>query len=349
MTLKVNIKKQLNAFLLNVNFTVENGTFAILGASGCGKSMTLKCIAGVEKPDSGHIELDGKVFFDSDKRIDLPPQKRHAGYLFQNYALFPNMTVWENIAFVIEGNKEYKDELTQENIVRFHLRGLENDYPCSLSGGQQQRVAFARILAAQSKLLMLDEPFSALDSYLKWQLELELGELLDKYNKTTLFVSHNRDEVYRLCSRIAVMNNGEIEAISDKHGIFEDPQTLTAAILTGCKNNSRAHKVNAHSLYAEDWQLQLSVNQQIPDDLSYVGFRAHFFEPKSTQQQVMNCFRAQVLKVIEDTFSYIIMVRPYGTEGRPLRWELDKAEWLRLREKPLFLTIPENKLILLKK
>ncbi len=348
MALKVKIKKQLNAFTLDVDFNVENEIFAILGASGCGKSMTLKCIAGVETPDSGYIELDGQVLFDSEKNINLSPRKRHSGYLFQNYALFPNMTVFENIAFVVSGSKENKSKTAEEYIQRFHLQGLESIYPANLSGGQQQRVAFARILAAQSRLLMLDEPFSALDSYLKWQLELELGDLLEKYKKTTLFISHNRDEVYRLCNHVAVMSNGHIETVSDKYGIFDDPQTLTAAVLTGCKNTSKAHKIDEHYLYAVDWQLELFTAQQVPDDLSYVGFRAHFFEPTTAQQQV-NCFSAQIIKVIEDTFSYIIMIRPHDKESLLLRWELEKDAWVRLRDKPIFLTIPEDKLILLKK
>jgi molybdate transport system ATP-binding protein len=156
MSLIVNITKKLNNFTLNVDFNVEDEIFAILGASGCGKSMTLKCIAGIETPDNGHIEFNKKVLFDSKKSINLLPQKRHIGYLFQNYALFPNMTVRENILFAADGNKAEKNKIVEKNIKRFHLQGLENNYPASLSGGQQQRTAFARILAARAELLMLD-------------------------------------------------------------------------------------------------------------------------------------------------------------------------------------------------
>ncbi|WP_196593989.1 sulfate/molybdate ABC transporter ATP-binding protein [Pectinatus sottacetonis] len=351
MSLKVKIQKKLNSFELNVNFTVENETLAVLGASGCGKSMTLKCIAGIETPDSGYIEFDGKVFFDSEKKINLLPQQRRAGYLFQNYALFPNMTVKENIAFVAAGNNRDKVCIVKENINRFHLQGLEDAYPASLSGGQQQRAAFARILAAESELLMLDEPFSALDSYLRWQLELEVGELLEKYKKTTLFVSHNRDEVYRLCNRIAVMNKGKIEVVSDKYTIFDDPRTSTATLLTGCKNMSAAKKVSRYKLYAVDWQLELTCRQEIPDDLSYIGFRAHFFQPgiKQAEGSSINCFKVVIDRVIEDTFSFIVMVRPYGTSGRAMRWEMDKKIWRQLEGKELFLTMPPEKIIILKR
>lgn len=348
MSLKVNIKKQLNSFMLDINFAIGNEIFAILGASGCGKSMTLKCIAGIETPDSGYIELDGKVLFDSEMGINLSPQKRQAGYLFQNYALFPNMTVQKNIFFVTSGSIKDRHKTVRENIEMFHLQGLEKAYPASLSGGQQQRVALARILAAKSNLLMLDEPFSALDSYLKWQLELDLGEMLDGYKKTTLFVSHNRDEVYRLSDRIAVVNNGHIEVMSDKYGIFDDPQTAAATVLTGCKNISRARKIDNNHLYAYDWQLNITCNAQIPDDLSYIGFRAHFFEPEK-ELKSDNCFAVQIVRVIEDTFSFIIMIKPYGTNAKSMRWELDKDKWHQLKDKKIFLSMPEEKIILLRK
>ena len=347
--LKVKIKKQLNDFSLDVDFTVADETMAILGASGCGKSMTLKCIAGIEKPDSGYIEFNGRVFFDSEKNINLSTKQRRAGYLFQNYALFPNMTVEQNIAFVTNGSKEEKKVIVEKNINRFHLQGLEKSYPANLSGGQQQRVALARILAAQAELLMLDEPFSALDSYLKWELELDLGELLDKYNKTTLFVSHNRDEVYRLCNRIAVMNKGIIEAVNDRYAVFDNPQTAAATVLTGCKNMSAARKLDDYRLYAIDWQLELTSLAIIPDDLQYVGFRAHFFVTEHDDSNA-NAFQVHVDKVIENPFSFIIMIRPYITGcQRMLRWELSKNKWHELQNKDLYVSMPPDKIILLTK
>ena len=200
MELSVFLEKQLRDFNLRVDFTVKDEVFALLGASGCGKSMTLKCIAGIEKPDKGRIVLDGKVLFDSARGINLPPQRRQLGYLFQNYALFPNLTVAENLRFVM---KEDSVDKVTELLQRFHLTGLEGAYPGALSGGQQQRVAFARVLAAEAKLLLLDEPFSALDSYLKWQLETELMDMLPAYGGTALLVSHDRGAVYRLAGRVS--------------------------------------------------------------------------------------------------------------------------------------------------
>ena len=175
MDLNVSIKKKLRDFTLDVAFRVRDEVFALFGASGCGKSITLKCIAGIETPDCGSITLNGRTLYDSNKNINLPPQARRVGYLFQNYALFPNMTVAQNITFAATGDKLAK---LKQNIERFQLRGLENAYPSKLSGGQCQRVALARVLASHAEFLLLDEPFAALDSFLKWQLELELAQIL---------------------------------------------------------------------------------------------------------------------------------------------------------------------------
>ena len=153
--------------------------------------MTLKCIAGIEKPDRGTITLDGRVLFDSEKHINLTPQQQRVGYLFQQYALFPNMTAAQNILCGIRtGSRAEKKEKLAALLRTFRLEGLEKKLPAQLSGGQQQRVALARILASEPQAILLDEPFSALDSYLKWELELELGELLGAFDRPILWVSH---------------------------------------------------------------------------------------------------------------------------------------------------------------
>ena len=198
MSLFVDIRKKLGDFSLDVSFESDSGTLGILGESGCGKSMTLKCIAGIETPDSGKIILNGLTLFDSEKRINLPPQKRRVGYLFQNYALFPNMTVRQNIlcGLHFEKDKSIRDVEVERILDLVQLRGLENHKPHQLSGGQQQRTALARILVNKPNLLMLDEPFSALDSHLRDALQLEMLELLKDFDKDVLLVTHNRDEAY---------------------------------------------------------------------------------------------------------------------------------------------------------
>ena len=223
--LQVTIKKKLGNFLLDVDFCMDGGVFAILGASGCGKSMTLKCIAGIERPDEGRIVLNDRVLFDSKKKINLPPQKRKVGYMFQDYALFPNMNVVQNIQAGMGRKPDQKK--VQEYITGFHLTGLEKHMPDQLSGGQKQRVAMARMLAAEPELLLLDEPFAALDSYLKWKMEQQMMDLLKDIQKPALFVSHSRDEVYRLCDTVSCINQGKMEVIEPVKEFFKKTKTKT--------------------------------------------------------------------------------------------------------------------------
>lgn len=344
MVLSVSIRKKLRDFFLDVSFQTSNEIFALLGASGSGKSMTLKIIAGIETPDEGKIILNGRVLFDSEKKINLPPQSRRVGYLFQNYALFPNMTVAENILFAAVGNRNEKLRSLDENLKRFQLRGLENSYPHELSGGQQQRVALARILTSHAEFLLLDEPFSALDSYLKWNLELELAEILKSYNGAAILVSHDRDEVFRLADKIAVLNQGKIDAMNGKHELFDNPQTVSAAILTGCKNISSAKKIDDDKIFAEDWHVTLSVNKKIPDDLKFIGIHAHALEFSRAGE---NIFSAELVQEIEDTFSNILMLKLTADSENLIRWEVEKDFWRNVQRNELCVKIPAEKIIFL--
>ena len=326
MALKVDIKKKFNTFDLEINFTFDKGILGVLGASGCGKSMTLKCIAGIVTPDEGQIILDDKVLFDSKAKINLSPQQRNVGYLFQNYALFPHMTVSENIAVGIK--KAHKQEIIAKYLKLFYLEDLCKAYPRNLSGGQQQRVALARIFASEPDILMLDEPFSALDDYLKWQLELEMAKILKLYDKNILFVSHNRDEIYRFCNQIAVLAKGKLEVLTDKKSLFEMPQTLAASKLSGCKNHSRIEIIDTHHLKALDWNLCLYLEDTIAPNAAYVGIRAHEIlliedEIKPCKQ---NTFEFVIEQIIENIFSIILMVRAQNASNM-LRVEIDKANW----------------------
>ncbi len=352
MALYVDIKKRLGKFNLNVQFSSTEGIMSLLGSSGSGKSMTLKCIAGIETPDEGRIVLDDRVLFDSKKKINLPPQKRKVGYLFQNYALFPNMTVEENIGAGVHLPKKEKEIRVQEKIKTFFLEGLEKKLPSQLSGGQQQRVALARILASEPDIIMLDEPFSALDSYLKWQLEQEIMETLSKFNGTVLLVSHNRNEVYRFSNDIAVISDGKIETVNKKEDLFNNPKTVSSALLTGCKNISAVKRLSENSLLAIDWNITLLCDRIIPENIKFVGMRAHYFKysGKSDGNNVMSC---EVDKIIENPFSYIIMLknrnRNADADKSKIRWEVDKDIWKKINEKglPVNLFFPEECLLLL--
>ncbi|WP_302358417.1 sulfate/molybdate ABC transporter ATP-binding protein [uncultured Mitsuokella sp.] len=348
MELDVKIEKELRNFILRADFTLRDEVFALLGASGCGKSMTLKCIAGLERPDRGRIVLDGRVLFDSEQGIDLSPQERRVGYLFQNFALFPNMTIAENIRFVARGTRQQREARVRENLARFDLTELGNAYPMELSGGQQQRAAFARILASDAKILLLDEPFSALDHYLKWKLELELREVLKSYGGAAVLVSHDRGEVYRLASRAAVIDRGQMQPVRTRDELFEHPDTLAATLLTGCKNVSAARKTAEGIVEAADWQLSLHVSGKVSDRTAYVGLRAHFLEYREGKERPEeNIFRMEVTDVIEDTFSYLVMIRRAGHQASCIRWELPKAEWRAIKAPVLSVYFPPEKIMLM--
>lgn len=210
MSLKVEIKKKLSGFTLDIKFDTAMEPMAIIGPSGCGKTMTLKCIAGVEKPDCGTIVLNGRTLFDSEKRINLSPQDRRVGLMFQNYALFPNMTVEENILCGARRlrNKELAKEKAKSIMESFNLTGHRNIYPSRLSGGQQQRTALARILVSDPEMILLDEPFSALDSDLKERLYTEMKDVLFGLRKPVIMVTHERKEAFMLASTVVMMKEG---------------------------------------------------------------------------------------------------------------------------------------------
>lgn len=340
MSIEVNIKKNLGSFRLDAAFSAENEVLALLGASGCGKSMTLRCIAGIERPDEGRIVVDGRVLFDSAKKIDLPPQARRVGLLFQNYALFPTMTVAQNIAAPLRKKDPAR---VAEYIRRFRLDGLENQLPGQLSGGQQQRAALARMLITEPELLMLDEPFSALDAHLRWEMEQEILSVTQAFGGTTLLVSHNRDEVYRIARSIAVYDNGHIDRAGDKWELFRNPVTATAARLTGCKNIADASWAGGR-LTVPEWGLTLTA----PDPgrpICKVGIRAHYI--KGVSQPGENVFSYEVVSSIEDTFSVILVIRPTGApEGAAIRWELSKADHAALPPGGLAHIAPEDLLLL---
>lgn len=208
--LVVRIYKKLAEFDLDVSFQVEDNILGLMGASGSGKSMILKCIAGIETPDQGRIVMNNRVLFDSEKKINVPIQKRNVGYMFQSYALFPNMSVYENISVGLKARKVKDVDFVVKRVMRqFQISELSSRYPKQLSGGQRQRVALARLIAYEPDVLLLDEPFSALDEDLKEDLLQELKREL-QISKPVLFVSHNKEEVNYLCDLKYKIKQGKI-------------------------------------------------------------------------------------------------------------------------------------------
>ena len=276
--LSVALVKRLPGFTLNVAFSTDSQPLGLLGSSGAGKSLILRCIAGIETPDEGRIVLNGRVLFDSELGINVPSCDRNVGIVFQNYALFPHLTVTENLAFGLPNRlRPHQQQIVREQLACMHLQGMENRYPVALSGGQQQRVALARALLSQPEVLLLDEPFSALDTHLRHQLEQELRHRLSQFSGVTLFVTHNIEEAYRVSHNLLVMDQGQISAHAEKAAVLEHPKTTSAARLTGCKNVSRAVQVGSTTVQALDWDCTLSIAHPIPPKLTYIGMRAHQF------------------------------------------------------------------------
>ena len=312
--LEVSIRKKLADFTLDVAFTAGAERLGLLGASGCGKSMTLKCIAGIETPDSGRIVLNGRVLYDSEKRINLPPQQRKVGYLFQQYALFPAMTIRANLELVLrELPRRERRERAAAMLEKMHLSAETDRKPDRLSGGQQQRAAIGRMLLSSPEIVMLDEPLSALDSFLRVQVEKELMDSLANFNGPILFVSHSRDEIYRVCRKLAVLDQGAIAASGTAEELFRHPGTLAAAKLTGVKNLARAVRLDEFHLRVPAWGIILRCADPAPADTRWVGIRGHHIRRKEPGDTV-NCFVFQV--TTRETQPFAVMEHLVFDEGR---------------------------------
>ena len=351
MGLSVDIKKKFKGFNLDVSFETNSEYLGLLGASGSGKSMTLKCIAGIETPDEGKIVLNGRVLFDSEKKICLKPQERNVGFLFQNYALFPNMTVEENIGLGLKLAEKEKAEQVLELLNLFQLKEHGNKYPNQLSGGQQQRVALARCMAYSPEILLLDEPFSALDSHLKETLQNEIMELLKLYEGEILMVTHSRDEAYRFCKNLVILDEGKSVLFGETKEVFKNPKLASVARLTGCKNISPCSIKSKNSIYAEDWGIHIESKSEIPANTNYVGIRAHNFVIADSKDE-NNIIECKIKSITEELFEYVIMFTDKDSNNRDdnsmMMFKVKKEDWDKRKDKEhIFLKIPEKDLMFL--
>lgn len=337
--LVVEIEKQLANFTLSTLFSAKQETLGILGGSGSGKSMTLRCIAGMEAPTQGRIVLNGKTLFDTSKGINLPSHQRRVSLVFQNYALFPHMTVAQNIAFGLQKlPKDLRSQRVNQQLALVQLSGMGDRYPHQLSGGQQQRVALARALATEPEALLLDEPFSALDTHLRSQMERQLVETLSTYPGVALFVTHNLEEAYRVCEKLMVMSGGKPIAFDTKHRIFERPKTVRVAQLTGCKNFSRAAAAD-QGVTAIDWGITLQVLEAIPANLSQIGIRAHQISvmPSSDPGQ-NNTFPCWLAATSETPHRMTLFLKfnaaPTSSQDYHVQAEIFKEKWQTIKDYP---------------
>lgn len=337
MELEVAVQKQMPGFQLAVEFRAGAQTLGLLGPSGSGKSMTLRCIAGLETPSGGRIVLNGRTLFDHDRGINVPSRERRVGFLLQDYALFPHMTLRENIAFGLRAlpRRKARDRVERE-IERFHLGGLEQRFPRQLSGGQQQRGALARALAVDPELLLLDEPLSALDVHLRSQIESLLVETLDAFHGVSLYVTHNLEEAFRITGEIVVISNGQEIALGPKEVIFRHPPNFETAQVTGCKNFSRAERTGLHEVRALDWGCCLQIPPGGLDNFQWVAIRAHHI--RVGFNDVQNSVPCKLVRVIEGPFRMtlflLVLNAAAPTAHHHLQAEITREEWesLKVRE-----------------
>ncbi|MDR3161238.1 MAG: ATP-binding cassette domain-containing protein [Spirochaetaceae bacterium] len=325
MSIRVSIRKRLSrTFTLETEFETgdESGRcLGILGASGCGKSMTLKCIAGIESPDEGLISINGRVLFDSSRKINLKPQVRRVGYLFQNYALFPRMTVLENIIAGLPGaySRAEKARKALAWISQFGLLGLEDRHPAMLSGGQQQRAALARMLIREPEAILLDEPFSALDTNLREQMQIQMLEFLEN-RRDVILVTHSRDEVFKLCGELLTMDAGRVLKKGATRELFRNPGLVSVARLTGCKNISPIKRTGREEIFALHWGLSLRTALPVGDAVTHVGIRAHDFAPAGAETR--NRLTIAPIRRSEEPFEEVVLFTNAAARNAEERHEI---------------------------
>jgi molybdate ABC transporter permease protein len=336
--LAIEIQKSYPGFFLRAGFSSGNGPLGLLGASGSGKSMTLRCIAGLERPESGRIILNGRVLLDTANHVNVPPAQRQIGMVFQDYALFPHLTVRENIGFSLH---ELPQEKQNERITSWsrlmQIDALLDAYPGELSGGQRQRVALARALAMEPRALLLDEPLSALDQHLRRQTEEHLRVALEHYRGVTIFVTHDRDEAFRSCEDLVVLSDGKVVANGPKREIFTHPRFLAVARLTGCKNIAGMIHAGSQQIRVDDWGCILNVASAPPAEAAYVGLRAHdlrIVKHSGTE----NTFPCWLVASVESPFETTLYLRlhepPNEGDCAHLEAEVPSGEWADLKSEP---------------
>jgi len=283
-----NVSKKFTnvAAVENFSLSIEKGKLvSFLGPSGCGKTTTLRMIAGFEQPDSGSITLDG-----ADITV-VPPNQRDIGMVFQAYALFPNMSVRDNIAFGLEMKhtpKKQIDQRVQEVLEMVRLANTARRYPHQLSGGQQQRIALARALAVQPRVLLLDEPLSALDAEVRVALRAEIRRIQSELAITTVYVTHDQEEALSISDLVVVMNAGVIEQVGTPVEIYRKPQTRFVATFIGTANQFSGLASGNHSVHGEHFNLETKEFYGIPDNSPVVVL----VRPEAIQVQTNQAVRA---------------------------------------------------------
>jgi molybdate ABC transporter permease protein len=352
-SLEVAFERRLENFTLNVDLGAGPGAVGLLGPSGSGKSMTLRMIAGVSTPDRGRIVLNGRVLFDSGSRTDLPPARRRVGMVFQDYALFPHLTVAENVGFGLDHlPRNDRTVRVDQQLASMRIAELAHRYPREISGGQRQRVAIARCMAMEPDALLLDEPFAALDPHLRRQTEEQLRETLAHFHGAVVFVTHDMEEAFRFCTDLLVLNHGRVIAKGPKHELFERPRTVAAARLTGCKNIVAATRLADNRLAVPPWNCELATDAPVPVSATHIGYRSHqvIFQQRAASENTFPCWLVATSEAPHEMTLYLrLHAQPNPGDPPHLQADVPKELWRRLRveSQPWTVTLDPARLLLL--
>lgn len=330
-SLNLGVTKPFPEFTLNLNLNTTIFPLAVLGASGAGKTMMLRCLAGLDPPKQGTITLNGRTLFDSQQGINVSPQQRQISLLFQDYALFPHLTVAQNILFGVQHlSRQQQQSQLFYYLDEFQLHSLSQRYPHQLSGGQQQRVALARALIVQPQALLLDEPFSALDTHLRQQMEQQLRESLRDYRGVTVLVTHNLEEAYRQARSLLILDQGQVIAYGDKTQLFDSPSDLTVAQLTNCQNISPITWITSNQVYAEAWDCVLKCSVLPTTEATHVAIRAHhlYLRQDNTAINTFTCWLSHTLKSPHHLSVFLhLHTPPQSSQAYHLQVELNWEQW----------------------
>lgn len=348
--LKVNIRRKLDKFTLDVDFETHDEVMGLLGMSGSGKSMTLKCIAGIVKPDEGEIILNDRVLFSSKLGINLTPQERKVGYLFQDYALFPNMTVAENVMVGIM-NKPNRGAEVDKILEELNLLSKKDAYPRQISGGEKQRTALARIFVTQPDILLLDEPFSALDEFNRWKIEFELNKALNKHIKSAILVSHDKDEIYRLTSSVCVLHEGKGEIKRPTRDLFRDPITYASSILSGYKNFSKYDRLMDDRIYTQAWWTDIMIDKVVPSpngliSVSLTNLGLYKFKPEKSNGNIIKAKIKDIMDSVNYSTVFLSLNENPEAEDFVVDMDRDRVSEFEINEE-VYLYIPFENIIFL--
>lgn len=293
MAMLIEIKKKMPGFSLDVSYEGLAVKTGILGAPGAGKSLLLKCIAGLERPDEGRIQIDGHTVYDSGRKVNMKVQKRRIGYLTSEYALFPGMSVENNILCGYRGRKSQGEGIVSEYIRKFGLTGLEDQMPERLTDMAKQRTAMARALIGEPLQIVFDEPFLGKEGYQKEDLQADFYRYLKDYEGGCVLASQNPEDIYEFCDHVVVLGKGSVIASGAVKDIYKNPVSMEVARLTGCRNFSRIEILDEYHVLALDWGIALRTEKRVTEDQRYVGIRKDQLKMVSGPGQ--NCIQVQIL------------------------------------------------------